>query len=85
MLKASSAEEAVAAAAGATSVGTQSEFSEMTGARGRARTSSKDKGALANNPNRAAAAGVGAGAGVARQPTTIATEADGSWARKTFS
>ena len=75
------------------SAGTQSEFSEIA-ARGstRARSGSMTK-------NKAVAAGAVAGAGAAgkgvaavagaegdrRQPsTTIATEADGSWARKTF-
>lgn len=54
-----------------TSTGTQSEFSEISTRGARARTVSGDKGAKAG--------------GDRRQPSTIATEADGSWARKTFS
>jgi len=58
------------------SIGTQSEFSEMTVRGNRTRTSSKDK---------VGAAGTAKSSAERRQPSTITTEADGSWAKKTFS
>ena len=77
------------------SAGTQSEFSEIAargGTRARSGSMTKNKAVVAGA---VAVAGAGAGGkgaaavagaeGDRRQPsTTIATEADGSWARKTF-
>jgi len=76
------------------STGTQSEFSEITARGGRARSGSmsKNKQVAASATAGATVVKTGVGAAAAagaegdrRQPsTTIATEADGSWARKTF-
>lgn len=67
-----------------TSTGTQSEFSELSGRGNRARAGSKDKSGMAVGGARGGAVGGGASGDRRQTPASIATEADGSWARKTL-
>jgi len=65
-----------------TSTGAQSEFSELSGRGNRARAGSKDKSASGGSV-RGADRGINTD-GRRQAAAAIATEADGSWARKTL-
>jgi len=68
----------------ATFTGTPSEFSELSGRSDRARAGSKDKSAAASGGPTSRGADRGNASDRRQTAASIATEADGSWARKTL-